>query len=655
MQWTIGLRDALSGPAKAIKQALSGVGDAFKTVRADAQHSQAAMDATFGSSLSGLKSQFEMFKGTDLGMVMSGGASVAVSAIAAVATAVAAVTVALGAMAAAATVAFAKTAIQAGIFRENNLISLEVLLKDKTAALRVYRDAVKMAADTPFETTDMISLYQKLLSVGFKEGDLKQVATALGDMAASKGMDKQLMDQLANAFGRLNSGKGLSAEVLNMFTEAGVRRTDIVGQISKIMGKSSDEVEKLLSQGKISSDVAQKAILTVVENTFGGTMAKLAKTLSGLWSSLVSRPFEALNEAFETKGGLHAWYEELKKSVGWLGEKFDPTKEQGQKIIGFINLFGSGLRAITQILSGFGKGLFEGLAKGLPNLKGKEFGDAEQIAKGFQVLGEAIGTVIGYMVSGAAAVTEFVATHKTLLTVVLIVAAAFGVVVAAIGAAIAAIASVVGGLVLLAGAFVALIPTVIGVGVGIFVVWSTAVVAAILGAVYAIYAYWDDITAFWAETVSKMTLVLSAIAASVTGFGASMYGAAYGLGTSFRDGVVGAIQSAAGAIRAAMQAALDTTGLSVIIPGISPSGGGGPPVAPSPSPSTETAPSKQYNGESSVSVRSFVPSGETTKAASSTAPNISFNNCTFGAGSETTIKTSLEDAFATILLQLGRA
>lgn len=669
MQWNIGLSDGLTGSARGIASALKGITASFKEVDAAALKTQAAMQkgigagavgATsgagggllgaikglstngLGSTIEELKNKWAEFAATDVGAVFSAGAGVAVSAISAIATAVAAVSIALAAMGAAATVAFAKSAIQAGVFRENTLIGLEVLLKDKIAANRVYASAVEMAGKTPFETQDVVTLYQKLLAGGFKEGELKDVATAIGDLGASRGMDKGLMDRLIDAFAKMKAGGKLDGEMIQSLISGGVNVGNVYAEIGKAMGKTAAEVQKLQGQGKISADVAQAAILKVIQGTFGGTMDKMSASLQGLWSSLVSRPFELLNATFATKGGLNDWFETIKSAVKGLGDELGPGSSTGKKAIAFANKIGEAFNSITKIMLGFGSGFAKGLNESMPDAEKFKGTDIEAAAKAFGMLGESLGKVAG----GMASVGAFISQHQQAWN-------ALGYTVAGVGAALG---------IVFAG-------LVIGAGVGLMMLLAipaafVAVGAAIVGigvAMYKLGEYARELGASignWLIGLAKgvdFSSLFSGIGTALSSAASTAFGMAMGIGAQITAGITAGLASLASSLQNALDSA--TAGLVPKMPGGDKGGGGGNGGnggggggAPK-----EAAPPGKYNGEASVGPNQFAPSSEAV-GGSSKSFSVVIQNLVLGAGaSAETAKANLTEAFLEIALKLGYA
>jgi len=287
--------------------------------------------------------------GSSLGGVVRAGvgglASVAGAAVAA-AGAIALIGTGAAYVAGSMAMSFAKAALTAGAFRETSLLSLETLTKSKTAADNVFKSAVRMASITPFQTTDVISAYKSLLGFGFKPAELERTFSAIGDLAAIKG-DPTLIQRLSVVLGQIRGKGRLQGDELLQLAEAGLSTADVMDSLGNKLGKTRDEVRKMQEAGKISSEVAIDAILGTIESKFGGGMGKLSKTLTGIISTLVSRPTELFFAAFEKPGGLSKFAEGVKKVAQFLADALDPASESGKRIVGIIDMLGDGLAKVS--------------------------------------------------------------------------------------------------------------------------------------------------------------------------------------------------------------------------------------------------------------------------------------------------------------------
>ena len=391
----------------------------------------------FGTSVGGV--------GSKLGGVASAGAMAFVGAIAAVTAALAAAAAAVVYFGAKAVIAFTKFGMQSLSFRENAMVAFETMLGTADAADRLYGKAVDFAAKTPFRTDQIVGAYQKLLVGGFKTNELETIMKAVGDVAAMKGFDASKMDEMIRGFAKLRGMGKLTGEVMEMESFRGIAGK-IYEQLGKDMGgKSVDAVRKAMSDGKIDSAMAEKAIIEVIRTTYsGGTlgmaMEKFSSMWTGIWSTATSRPQELFEAAGKNvKGGLATYFNAFKDAGKWLGDALDPKSDSGQRVVAIINSIGKALsdmlgkfdakeasasfdrvltivETVLPLIESFGKGFKEGLLSGLgplmkafDSIDGKKASDIEKTAEAFRILGEALGFVVGAGATISAAFVSVVA------------------------------------------------------------------------------------------------------------------------------------------------------------------------------------------------------------------------------------------------------
>jgi hypothetical protein len=379
-----------------------------------------------------------------VGMSMSGvmtavgiGAAAAVVGVLALAAAIGTVVVGLATLAYQGAAAFSKFAVQTATFREDSLIALEAMLKSRGAAEDAYNAAVKFAAKTPFETTEVLTAYKQLLAGGFKMDELERVMTGVADLATIAGKDK--VPQLVAAFAKLRGEGKLTGETIERLRDAGLP----MAEVAKKLGVK--DVSKL-GDSKIASAKALDAILSVINDKFGGAADKTSKSLAGLWSSLSSRPFElfdkALAESEKSGGGLASMISTIKAAVSGMNDAFDANSDSGKTVVGVINAIGGGLNVIATLAKDLGTGLLEGIAKGWAEAGGEESANAwaKIDAKALGAAFREVGSAIGYAVGGAAALITAIGrlkNHgeeaKAILIGIAVAAAVVGTVLAGIG------------------------------------------------------------------------------------------------------------------------------------------------------------------------------------------------------------------------------
>ena len=149
--------------------------------------------------------------------------------------------------------------------------TLEVVMKDTKKAGKTFQWAVKFANKTPFDTGEVVEATTKLTSYGLKA---QSVLPKVGDMASAMGKP---MDQAVEAIADAQTGE------LERLKEFGITKQQIIDHANKIMrGK-----EIVNQKGQITDQKNfNKALFSLMEERYSGSMIKQAKTLKGLMSTI---------------------------------------------------------------------------------------------------------------------------------------------------------------------------------------------------------------------------------------------------------------------------------------------------------------------------------------------------------------------------------
>lgn len=181
-------------------------------------------------------------------------------------------------------------------------------------------DLRSMAAETPMEYADLTSM-SRALATGFKDAPdrILELMEAIGDAGSAVGVTASDMTTMAQAMSRMQSSGKATLEYLNIFQDRGV---DVIGMLSEAMGKTQGEIYDMISKGEIGGQTAVDIIQAGMSAQYGGAMETMARTFSGLTSTLEDAMTEidaARGEGYnETRtGGLQA---EIDAYGGELGE-----------------------------------------------------------------------------------------------------------------------------------------------------------------------------------------------------------------------------------------------------------------------------------------------------------------------------------------------
>lgn len=173
--------------------------------------------------------------------------------------------------------------IKAAAGFQQSQIALETMLGSTEKADKLLKELADFARTTPFTLTGIEQSTKQLLAYGIASEDVMKDMKTLGDIAAGVGTDK--LPQLILAFGQVGAATRLRGQELRQFTEAGV---PLLEELSKALGKTPAEIQKLVSAGQIGFPLVRAALQGMSEEggRFFDLMDKQSRTIGGLWSNL---------------------------------------------------------------------------------------------------------------------------------------------------------------------------------------------------------------------------------------------------------------------------------------------------------------------------------------------------------------------------------
>lgn len=147
----------------------------------------------------------------------------------------------------------------------------------KDAAAIINGPVLKAVQGTAFGLDEAAAAAQGALGAGVKNGkELQKYLTLVGDAATQSGTDFQSMALMMNKV--QGSGK-LTGDVLQQMAENGLQ---VMPMLTKALGKPQAEVQKMVSQGKISA----KQFQTILQKNIGGAAQKAGDTTTGAFKNM---------------------------------------------------------------------------------------------------------------------------------------------------------------------------------------------------------------------------------------------------------------------------------------------------------------------------------------------------------------------------------
>lgn len=182
-------------------------------------------------------------------------------------------------------------------------ISFNTMLGSEQKAGALMSQLIDTAAKTPFDMASVTQGAKQLLAYGTAANEVNDILIHLGDISA--GLSIPLGD-LVYLYGTTMAQGRMFTMDLRQFMGRGIPMAEELG---KIMGKTTQEVQQAVTDGKVGADLVKKAIInmTAEGGKFGGLMDKQSKTLQGQWSNIGDSVDQMFNELGKKSEGIFGY------------------------------------------------------------------------------------------------------------------------------------------------------------------------------------------------------------------------------------------------------------------------------------------------------------------------------------------------------------
>ena len=203
---------------------------------------------------------------------------------------------------------------------------LGVVFSNQTQAESMFGQISQYAVKSPFGVQQTSELAVLLKQSGVYASDLMDTLKMLGDTA---GGNMEKMKRIANNYAQIVSIGKASMLDMRQFAYAGI---PIFEAVSKELGVSQQELRKLISDGKVTSDIIEKVFkdLTGINGIFENATEKGAKTLKARLQNLSDARQLAFGSIGEwgTKLGANTGGDSyVNKMVTWAENLYSYIKE----------------------------------------------------------------------------------------------------------------------------------------------------------------------------------------------------------------------------------------------------------------------------------------------------------------------------------------
>lgn len=181
-------------------------------------------------------------------------------------------------------------------------LGFKTMLKSAADATDQVQELWELAAVTPLEFRPLLAASRRLIAFKFEASEVTGMLRTIGDASAALGLGSDginrisIIDRISLALGQMKAKGKVSAEEMRQLSETGINAWEY---LSEAVGKTTAETMKLTERGLIPAEDAIKVILEGMRRDFGGGMAELSKTYSGLMSTLKDATSQTMGQIME--------------------------------------------------------------------------------------------------------------------------------------------------------------------------------------------------------------------------------------------------------------------------------------------------------------------------------------------------------------------
>lgn len=247
-------------------------------------------------------------------------------------------------------VSFATATLGAVDFRQGTITAIDMLTKKKGEGSRAFEIGIELAARFHTDPQQTLASLHGLISKGFSADRAKIIIEAMADLKVLS--PKANLDKVSLAIEQIKGkGKLQMEELQGQLAEAGLSVSLVLEQLAAKYGKSTDEVRKMISKGKVDAEDGVDAIVAAIKKMGTGKLGAAAEnaargTVGGLVEGIKMRlaivPLE-MAKSLASGAGVGA----VKGALGNLLDALNPTKTPEMKaLIAEVGAFANTLFAV---------------------------------------------------------------------------------------------------------------------------------------------------------------------------------------------------------------------------------------------------------------------------------------------------------------------
>jgi len=168
---------------------------------------------------------------------------------------------------------------------EQTQVAFTTMLGSAEEANKFLKELADFARKTPFTLQGVEKSAKQLMAVGFEAEDVIPTLKNVGDIASGLGLGEEGLQRLILNLGQVQTQGKLTGRELRDFSVAGVPLLQV---LADQLGKTTVEIQEMISKGEISSNIVNKAFESMASEggKFANLMDKQSKTVQGRFSNL---------------------------------------------------------------------------------------------------------------------------------------------------------------------------------------------------------------------------------------------------------------------------------------------------------------------------------------------------------------------------------
>lgn len=188
-----------------------------------------------------------------------------------------------------------KSVIDVGVEAEQTSVAFKTLLGDEKLAADVLGELTEYAKNTPFSNMQINDAAKTLLNFGVNADKVNGLLRQLGDISMG---DANKLNSLSIVMGQVSAAGKLSGQDLLQFINTGFNPLQ---ELTKMTGKSYEELSAAMSKGAITTDMVAAAIAhaTSEGGQFYGMADSLSQTFGGRLSTVMGNLQQVAISLFE--------------------------------------------------------------------------------------------------------------------------------------------------------------------------------------------------------------------------------------------------------------------------------------------------------------------------------------------------------------------